>query len=98
MLGWRTRRHGRTARTNGGGRGGSAPATTRARPRQQVARDRSIRSREGTWVVARPWKAGRGAARQWRRGWRGCEAMPAEEGKCGVFIGAAWLRGDGSGR
>jgi hypothetical protein len=74
VLGQRTRRRGRTARTDGGGRGGSAPATTRARPRQQVARDGSIGYREGTWAVARPWKAGRGAARQRRRRWRGSVA------------------------
>jgi hypothetical protein len=81
VLGRRTRRRGRTTRTDGGGRGGSAPVTTRARPGQQVARDGSIGSREGTRVVARPWKAGRGAARRRRRGWRGGEAMPAEEGE-----------------
>jgi hypothetical protein len=33
-------------------RGGSAPAMTRARPGQQVARDGPIRSREGVWAVA----------------------------------------------
>jgi hypothetical protein len=81
MLGRRTRRRGRTARTDGGGRGGSAPAMTRARPGQQVARGGSVGSREGTWAVARPWKAGRGIARRRRRGWRGGEAMPAEEGE-----------------
>jgi hypothetical protein len=81
VLGRRTRRRGRTARTDDGGRGGSAPATTRAQPGQQVARDGSIGSREGTWAVARPWKAGRGTARRRRRGWRSGEAMPAEEGE-----------------
>jgi hypothetical protein len=81
VLGRRTRRRGRTARTDSGGRGGSAPTTTRARPGQQVARDGSIGSREGTWAVARLWKAGRGAARWRRRGWNGGEAMPMEEGE-----------------
>jgi hypothetical protein len=81
VLGWITRRRGRTARTDGGGRGGSAPATARARPGQQVARGGSIGSREGTWAVARPWKAGRGAAPRRRCGWRGGVAMPVEEGE-----------------
>jgi hypothetical protein len=40
------------ARSSGGGRGGSAPAMTRAWPGQQVARDRPIGSREGAWAVA----------------------------------------------
>jgi hypothetical protein len=39
------RRRGRTVRT--GGRGGSAPTATRARPEQQVAREGSIWSRKG---------------------------------------------------
>jgi hypothetical protein len=56
-LGQGTRRRGRTARTDGGGRGGSAPATTRAQPGQQVAREGPIRSRKGAWAVARPWEA-----------------------------------------
>jgi hypothetical protein len=81
VLGQRTRRRGRTARTYGSGRSGSAPATTRARPGQQVARDGSIWSRDGTWAVARPWKARRGAARRRRRRWRGGVATPAEEGE-----------------
>jgi hypothetical protein len=49
------------------------------RPGQQVVRDGFIEAREGTWAVARPWKAGRGTARRRRRGWRGREAMPAKE-------------------
>jgi hypothetical protein len=81
VLARRTRRRGRTARSDGGGRGGSALVTTRARPGQQVARDGSIGAREETWAVARPWKVGRGAARRRRRGWRGGEAIPAEEGE-----------------
>jgi hypothetical protein len=80
-LGRRMRRRGRTARTGGVGRGGSALATTRALLGQQVARDGSTGSREGTWVVARPWKAGRGAARRRRRGWRGGVAMTARGGE-----------------
>jgi hypothetical protein len=81
VLGRRIHRRGRMTRTDGGGRGGSAPATTRARPGQQVAHDDSIGSREGAWAVARPWKAGRGASRRRQRGWRGGVAMPAEEGE-----------------
>jgi hypothetical protein len=83
---------GRTVRIGGGGRGGLAPATTQARPGQQVAHDSSIRSREGTWAVARPWKAGTGAARQRRRGWRGGMAMSAGGGeKLGIYRGSSAL-------
>jgi hypothetical protein len=69
-LGWGTRRRGRTEKT-GGGRGGSAPATTRARPGQQVAREGPIGSRKGAWAVSRPWVAGGDGAQRRRRGWRG---------------------------
>jgi hypothetical protein len=79
-------RRGRTASTGGGGRGGSAPAMSRARPGQQVARDSSIGSREGTWAVARPWKAGRGAAPRRQHGWRGGVAMPAGGGENAGYI------------
>jgi hypothetical protein len=51
-LGRRTRRRGRAAGTDGGGRGGSAPAMAWARPGQQVARDGSIGSKEGIGTVA----------------------------------------------
>jgi hypothetical protein len=98
VLGRRTCRRGRMARTDGGGRGGSAPAMARAGPEQQEARDGSIGSREGTRAVARPWKAGgrssTAAARMAR--WRG--NADGGGGKRGVFIGATRLRGDGSGR
>jgi hypothetical protein len=50
------RRRGRTTRTGDGGRGGSAPASTRARSGQQVAREGPIGSRKGACAVARPWK------------------------------------------
>jgi hypothetical protein len=56
-LGRGNRRRGCTARAGGGGRGGSAPATVRAQPRQQAAREGPMGSREGAWVVARPWEA-----------------------------------------
>jgi hypothetical protein len=46
-LGQGTRRRGRMVRTSGGRRGGSAPAATKARPGQQVAREGSIGSRKG---------------------------------------------------
>jgi hypothetical protein len=52
VLGRRTRRRGRAARTDGGGCGGSAPATVRARPGQQVERDGFIGSKEGKGAVA----------------------------------------------
>jgi hypothetical protein len=59
---------------------------TRARPGQQVARDGPIGSREGAWAVARPWMAGRGAARRRRRGWRGGVAMPAGGGENARYL------------
>jgi hypothetical protein len=40
------------AGTDGGGRGGSAPAMARARPGQQAARNCSIGSKEGTGALA----------------------------------------------
>jgi hypothetical protein len=52
VLGQRTRRRGRAAGTDGGGSGGSAPATVRARPGQQVARDDFIGPKEGIGAVA----------------------------------------------
>jgi hypothetical protein len=52
MLGWRTRRRGRAEGTDGGGRGGSDPATARAQPGQQVARDGFIGSKEEIGAVA----------------------------------------------
>jgi hypothetical protein len=81
VLGWRTRRRGRAAGTDSGGRGGSAPATARARPGQQVAHDGFIGSKEGIGAVARSRKAGRGAARRQQHGWRDAVAMPTEEGE-----------------
>jgi hypothetical protein len=44
-------------RVGGGGRGGSASTTARARPGQQEAREGSMGSREGAWTVAQPWEA-----------------------------------------
>jgi hypothetical protein len=55
-LGRGTRRRGHTARTGGGGRGGSAPVMTRARPGQQVAHEGPIVCRKAAWAVARPWE------------------------------------------
>jgi hypothetical protein len=52
VLGRRTLWHGCAAGTDGGGCGGSAPATAWARPGQQVARDGSIGSQEGIGAVA----------------------------------------------
>jgi hypothetical protein len=52
VLGRSTRRRGRAAGTDGGGRGGSAPATARARPGQQVAHDDFIGSKEGIGAIA----------------------------------------------
>jgi hypothetical protein len=80
------RRCGRTARDGGGGRGGSTPATTRVRPGQQMAHDGPIGSREGAWTIARPWVAGGGGARRWRRGWRG--------GAAGVGLGGVRRKGE----
>jgi hypothetical protein len=57
-LGRRDRQHGRTARADGGSRGGSAPATAGARPGQQEARAGPIGSRGGARTVARPWEEG----------------------------------------
>jgi hypothetical protein len=51
-----------------------------------VACDGSIGSREGTWAVARPWKAGRGAARRRWRGWRDGVAMPAGGGENAGYL------------
>jgi hypothetical protein len=88
-LGRGTRRRGRTAKTGGGGRGGSAPATTRARPRQQVAREGLIGSKKGAWAVARPWEAGGRtstvAARMAQ--WSGNAGV--RRGERAAFIGAA---------
>jgi hypothetical protein len=52
VLGQRTRLRGRAARTDGGGRGGSAPAMTRAPPGQHVACYGFIGSKKGIWAVA----------------------------------------------
>jgi hypothetical protein len=52
VLGRRSRRRGRTAETGGGGRGGAAPAMTRAQPEQQVALEGSKGSIEGMCALA----------------------------------------------
>jgi hypothetical protein len=75
VLGQRSRRRGRMAETGGGGRGGAALGTTRARPEQQVALEGSKGSMGGVWVIAWPWETGRGAARRRQRGWRCGGAM-----------------------
>jgi hypothetical protein len=85
-LGQEMRRCGHTAKTSGGGCGGSAPATTRTQPGQQVAREGPIGSRKGAWAAARPWEAGGGGARRWRRGWRG--------GVAGAVLGGARRKGE----
>jgi hypothetical protein len=74
---------------HGEGRGGSAPATTRARLGQQVAREGPIGSRKGAWAVARPWEAGgrsSTAAAQMAR-WSG--NADVRRGERATFIGAA---------
>jgi hypothetical protein len=77
------------ARTGSGGRGGSAPATTRACPGQQVAREGPIGSRGGAWAVARPWEVGgrssTAAARMAR--WGG--NVGVRRGERATFIGSA---------
>jgi hypothetical protein len=80
-LGRGTHRRWRTAKTGGSDRGGSAPATTRARPGQQVARDGPIGSRKGAWAVAQPWEAGGGGARRRRRRWRSGAADARRKGE-----------------
>jgi hypothetical protein len=69
--------------------------TTRARPGQQVARDGPIGSREEAWAVAQPWKAGRDAARRWRRGWLGGAAVRARGGGGLLLYAAQTTGGDG---